>query len=285
MVAVADDAEYIPAGCATVVTHYACVDPISLGAESPNCNQLEKFTSCTSCEPCYEQVVGGSFPNNELGDWSNHYYICTEQGFNSVGTSNTTKRYEYRECSAGNYEFRCNSSIEYIYQSETTVKCTVKQKTDGTISFTGCRGCSICDETNGHWITVTDKPAYQQWSAYKYTISASAPATCPLVPQDTYQCNTGYYGIVGKLGTNLFGCKACPTLADAGLTVVSKNDTCTSSLVTAPAGSTEVTDCYATTGNNGSDVSYCVAKLSDGTGTFFWAYDDTVVNTSTCNWQ
>ena len=280
MVAVADNTEYIPTGCATVVTHYACVDPIRLGADNPNCNQVEKFTSCTSCEPCYEQVVGGSYPNNELGDWSNHYYICTEQGFNSVGTSNNTKLYEYRECSAGNYEFRCtrNALVGNVYQSSTPT-CMKNVHSDGTVTLSRCTGCSICDETEqaAQWKPVSGNTAYEQQYLHKYE-----NRKCPLVAQQTYRCNSGFYG---NPGTTMSGCAACPTLAQSGLTVVSKNDACASSLVTSPRGSTKVTDCYATTGNDGSDTSYCVAKLSDGTGTFFWTYDDTVVNTSTCNWQ
>ena len=277
--------QWVPNGCENAVTYTACVDPLYLNAENPTCKQWENFVSCTQCKPCYDRVQMGNYPDNELGVWSGVLYRCTEREYTRVATTGMNSRYEYRNCGdstvASDYEFQCvfwDSNLGNIYEFSTP-KCQVNVKSDGTVTLGRCTGCSICDETEqaATWKDVSGNTAYQQQYLNKYE-----NRKCPLVAQQKYRCNIGFYG---NPGTTMSGCAACPTLAQSGLTVVSKNDACTSSLVTAPAGSTKVTDCYATTGNNGSDTSYCVAKLSDGTGTFFWAYDDTVVNTSTCNWQ
>lgn len=258
---VAGMAENLPAGCEDAVTHRACVNPLRLSAENPDCKQWENFVSCTRCKPCYEKFVNGNYPDNEFGNWSGETYGCREVGYTRVATTGTNSRYEYRNC-GGDYEFQCvfwDSSLGNIYQYSTPT-CMKSVNSDGTVNLYRCTGCSICDETEqvAQWKNVSGNTAYQQQYLYKYE-----NRKCPLVAQQKYRCNIGFYG---NPGTTMSGCNACPTLAQSGLTVVDDPEGITG--VTSAAGATKITDCYARTGNNDTR-----AHLSDGTGTFYWCVD------------
>lgn len=265
--------QWVPDGCENAVTYRACVNPLRLSAENPDCKQWENFVSCTRCKPCYDQVQMGNYPDNELGDWSGVLYRCTERGYTRVATTGTNSRYEYRNCGdstvASDYEFQCvygDSSLGNIYQYSTP-SCKVTVKSDGTVTLGLCNGCSICDETEraAQWKNVSGNTAYQRQYLYKYTYDASAPGRykCPLVAQQKYRCNVGFYG---NPGTTMSGCAACPTLAQSGLTVVDDPGGVTGA--TSAAGATKITDCKTGTGDNGTR-----AHLSDGTGTFYWCFD------------
>lgn len=259
--------QWVPDGCENAVTYRACVNPLRLSAENPNCKQWEDFVSCTRCKPCYDQVQMGNYPNNELGDWSGELYRCTERGYTRVATTGMNSRYEYRNCGdstvASDYEFQCvfwDSNLGNIYQSSTNPKCQVNVKSDGTVTLGRCTGCSICDETEqaATWKDVSGNTAYQQQYLNKYE-----NRKCPLIAQQKYRCNIGFYG---NPGTTMSGCVACPTLAQSGLTVVDDPEGITGT--TSVAGSTKITDCKATTGDNDTR-----AHLSDGVGTFYWCFD------------
>lgn len=260
--------QWVPDGCEDAVTHRACVNPLRLSAENPDCKQWENFVSCTRCKPCYDRVQMGNYPNNEMGDWSGVLYRCTESGYTRVATTGTNSRYEYRNC-GGDYEFQCvfwDSSLGNIYEFSTP-SCKVTVKSDGTVTLGRCTGCSICDETEqvAQWKNVSGNTAYQQQYLYKYTYDASAPGRykCPLVAQQKYRCNRGFYG---NPGTTMSGCNACPTLAQSGLTVV--DDPVGITGATSAAGATKITDCKTSTGDNDTR-----AHLSDGVGTFYWCFD------------
>lgn len=261
--------QYMPSHCKNAVTHTACVNPIYLTADNPNCKETAPFTSCIECEPCYEKFVNGNYPDNEHGNWSGETYGCREVGYTRVATTGTNSRYEYRNC-GGDYEFQCvfwDSSLGNIYQYSTPTCMKSVNPDDGTVNLYRCTGCSICDETEqvAQWKNVSGNTAYQQQYLYKYTYDASAPGRykCPLVAQQKYRCNAGYYG---NPGTTMTGCNACPTLAQSGLTVVDDPEGVTGT--TSAAGATKITDCKTSTGDNDTR-----AHLSDGVGTFYWCFD------------
>lgn len=261
--------QWVPDGCENAVTYRACVNPLRLSAENPDCKQWENFVSCTRCKPCYDQVQMGNYPNNELGDWSGVLYRCTERGYTRVATTGNDRLYEYRNC-GDDYEFQCvfwDSSLGNIYQYSTPTCMKSVNPDDGTVNLYRCTECSICDETEqvAQWKNVSGNTAYQQQYLYKYTYDASAPGRykCPLVAQQKYRCNAGYYG---NPGTTMTGCNACPTLAQSGLTVVDDPEGITGA--TSTAGATKITDCKTSTGDNDTR-----AHLSDGTGTFYWCFD------------
>lgn len=264
---------YLPTGCATAVEHVACVDPISVNAESPNCRQVEKFTSCTKCEPCYEMFENGSYPNNELGDWSNKMYGCIEVGFNIVGTSANKQMYEYRYC--GEYvEYRCrrDSALGHIYPNGREITCNETINADGTIKFGRvCSGCSKCNEESGQWKNVNN--IYQQYYQYKYQNVAGN--YCPLVAQNKFRCGNGYYGNPTSSAT---GCTQCPTIESSGLTVV--DNPTGKSVVATMVGATKITECYATT----SDMDTLIT-LSDGKGNFYWAWNDATEGEGRCYYK
>lgn len=258
--------QWVPDGCENAVTYRACVNPLRLSAENPDCKQWENFVSCTRCKPCYDQVQMGNYPNNELGDWSGVLYRCTERGYTRVATTGSNSLYEYRNCGdstvVSDYKFQCvfwDSNLGNVYEYSTP-RCQVSVKSDGTVSLGRCTGCSICDETeNGAtWKDVSGNTAYQQQYLHKYE-----NRECPLVAQQKYRCNIGFYG---NPGTTMSGCNACPTLAQSGLTVVDDPEGITGT--TSAAGATKITDCKTNTGDNDTR-----AHLSDGTGTFYWCFD------------
>lgn len=259
--------QWVPAGCENAVTYRACVDPLRLSAENPDCKQWENFVSCTRCKPCYDQVQMGNYPNNELGDWSGVLYRCTERGYTRVATTGNDRLYEYRNCGdstvASDYQIQCvmwDSNLGNVYQSLTNPRCSLRVDETGVGHLYRCTGCSICDETEqvAQWKDVSGNIAYQQQYLHKYE-----NRKCPLVAQQKYRCNIGFYG---NPGTTMSGCNACPTLAQSGLTVV--KDPAGITGATSAAGATKITDCYARTGDN--DMR---AHLSDGTGTFYWCVD------------
>lgn len=261
--------QWVPDGCEDAVTHRACVNPLRLSAENPDCKQWENFVSCMRCKPCYEKFVNGNYPDNEFGNWSGETYGCREFGYTRVATTGSNSRYEYRNC-GGDYEFQCvfwDSSLGNIYQYSTPTCMKSVNPDDGTVNLYRCTGCNICDETEqvAQWKNVSGNTAYQQQYLYKYTYDASAPGRykCPLVAQQKYRCNIGFYG---NPGTTMSGCNACPTLAQSGLTVVDDPEGITGT--TSAAGATKITDCKTSTGDNDTR-----AHLSDGTGTFYWCFD------------
>lgn len=259
--------QWVPAGCENAVTYRACVDPLRLSAENPDCKQWENFVSCTRCKPCYDQVQMGNYPDNELGDWSGVLYRCTERGYTRVATTGNDRLYEYRNCGdstvASDYQIQCvmwDSNLGNVYQSLTNPGCSLRVDETGVGHLYRCTGCSICDETEqaAQWKNVSGNTAYQQQYLHKYE-----NRKCPLVAQQKYRCNIGFYG---NPGTTMSGCNACPTLAQSGLTVV--DDPAGVTGTTSAAGATKITDCYARTGDNDTR-----AHLSDGTGTFYWCVD------------
>ena len=254
--------QYMPSHCKNAVTHTACVNPLRLSAENPDCKQWEDFVSCIECEPCYEKYVNGNYPDNEHGNWSGETYGCREFGYTRVATTGMNSRYEYRSC-GDDYEFQCvfwDSSLGNIYQYSTPTCMKNVNPDDGTVTLYRCTGCSICDETEqaAQWKNVSGNTAYQQQYLYKYE-----NRKCPLVAQQKYRCNSGFYG---NPGTTMSGCVACPTLAQSGLTVV--DDPAGSTGVISYQGATKITDCRVGTGDNDTR-----AHLSDGVGTFYWCFD------------
>lgn len=178
----------------------------------------------------------------------------------------------------GDFDYKCNHDNR-AYETATTTTC--KRMSGGKpTSCSGCKGC----QTTTHWEDASN-PAYQQQYHYNFSpISGTDRYQCVKTMDSQYRCNAGYYG---NSGSSMTGCNACPTLEQSGLTVVSQNDACDGYhfVYTAKFGATSINDCYASTGNDGSDTTYCVAKMSDGTGTFYWSYNDAVTSTSICNWQ
>lgn len=259
--------QWVPDGCENAVTYRACVNPLRLSAENPDCKQWENFVSCTRCKPCYDLVQMGNYPDNELGDWSGVLYRCTERGYTRVATTGNDRLYEYRNCGdstvASDYQIQCvmwDSNLGNVYQSLTNPRCSLRVDETGVGHLYRCTGCSICDETEqaAQWKDVSGNIAYQQQYLHKYE-----NRKCPLVAQQKYRCNIGFYG---NPGTTMSGCNACPTLAQSGLTVV--KDPAGITGATSAAGATKITDCKTSTGDNDTR-----AHLSDGTGTFYWCFD------------
>lgn len=178
----------------------------------------------------------------------------------------------------GDFDYKCNHDNR-AYETATTATC--KRMSGGKPAT--CSGCKRCLTTNA-WEDASN-PAYQQQYHYNFSpISGTDKYQCVKTMDSLYQCNKGYYG---NPGSSMTGCNACPTLEQSNLTIVSQNDACDGYhfVYTAKFGATSINDCYASTGNDGSDTTYCVAKMSDGTGTFYWSYNDAETSTSICNWQ
>lgn len=178
------------------------------------------------------------------------------------------------------FDYKCNHDNR-AYETAPKATCTrMRSGKPGT-----CNGCSVCDTTANAWENVSGNPAYQQQYHYNFSpISGTDKYQCVKTMDSQYRCNAGYYG---NSGSSMTGCNACPTLEQSNLTIVSQNDACDGYhfVYTAKFGATSINDCYASTGNDGSDTTYCVAKMSDGTGTFYWSYNDAETSTSICNWQ
>lgn len=178
------------------------------------------------------------------------------------------------------FDYKCNHDNR-AYETAPKATCTrMRSGKPGT-----CNGCSVCDTTANAWENVSGNPAYQQQYHYNFSpISGTDRYQCVKTMDSQYRCNAGYYG---NSGSSMTGCNACPTLEQSNLTIVSQNDACDGYhfVYTAKFGATSINDCYASTGNDGSDTTYCVAKMSDGTGTFYWSYNDAETSTSICNWQ
>ena len=261
--------QYLPPGCSRAVTHTACVDPISMGPDNPNCKRSEDFISCTACYSCYELRQGGNYPNNEMGDWSGILRRCYEIPFTDV-EGRATYYYEMRTC-GGTTEYRCKSSYNGypLYQSRDTVTC----RTTG--STTTCSGCSACRTDSGQWkdTVLSGYPEYQQY--YQYVYSSAGTGSCTLTPQQQFRCAAGYYGTPNSTGTS--GCHPCPTLESSGITIV-ENPT-NYQVIYSLAGSTDVTDCYAR--NLGIDG---LVIMNDGTGDFYWTWDDATANEGICHY-
>lgn len=213
--------------------------------------------------------------------------------WNVLGTTYSTKLIMYRlkkscdyttgSCvsnggtAASDFDYKCNHNNR-AYETG-TVTCTKMRSGKPT----SCSGCTACSTTTS-WETASN-PAYRQQYHYNFSpISGTDRYQCVKTMNGQYQCNAGYYG---NPGSSMTGCNACPTLEQSNLTIVSQNDACTGYhfVYTATFGATSINDCYASTGNDGSDPTYCVAKMSDGTGTFYWSYNDAVASTGNCNWQ
>ena len=178
------------------------------------------------------------------------------------------------------FDYKCNHDNR-AYETAPKATCTrMRSGKPGT-----CNGCSVCDTTANAWENVSGNPAYQQQYHYNFSpISGTDRYQCVKTMDSQYRCNAGYYG---NSGSSMTGCNACPTLEQSNLTIVSQNDACDGYhfVYTATFGATSINDCYASTGNDGTDSTYCVAKMSDGTGTFYWSYNDAETSTSICNWQ
>lgn len=268
---VAGATQYLPPGCKRAVTHTACVNPISMGADSPNCKEKADFTSCVECEACHDMYQSGSYPNNELGDWSNKLWGCSEIPFSEVNTRGT-KYYEGRNC-GGEMQYRCTSKLVdgyHIYQSRDTITCN-KVGTSDTLY--NCFGCSSCNTDSEVWQDVSGHTAYQRLNKYIY--SSTGTGSCTLTPQSQYRCNRGYYGIARVSGSYYSGCNQCPTVESTGLEIVS-NPT-DYGVVSSFAGATSISQCYAS--NCGSD---CLVVFNDGTGDFSWTWDDATAGQGTC---
>lgn len=223
---------------------------------------------------------------------------CTSTNTNAWNVTGHVQRKEYlyrlkRSCDyttgscvsasgtvVSDFDYKCNHDNR-AYETAPKATCTrMRSGKPGT-----CNGCSVCDTTANAWENVSGNPAYQQQYHYNFSpISGTDRYQCVKTMDSQYRCNAGYYG---NSGSSMTGCNACPTLEQSGLTVVSQNDACDGYhfVYTAKFGATSINDCYASTGNDGSDTTYCVAKMSDGTGTFYWSYNDAVTSTSICNWQ
>ena len=175
------------------------------------------------------------------------------------------------------FDYKCNHDNR-AYETAPEATCTrMRSGKPGT-----CNGCSVCDTANA-WETASN-PAYQQQYHYNFSPISGGRYQCVKTMDSQYRCNLGYYG---NPGSSMTGCNACPTLEQSNLTIVSQNDACDGYhfVYTATFGATSINDCYASTGNDGTDSTYCVAKMSDGTGTFYWSYNDAETSTSICNWQ
>lgn len=221
---------------------------------------------------------------------------CTSantNAWNVLGTTYSTKLIMYRlkkscdyttgSCvssggtAASDFDYKCNHDNR-AYETG-TVTCT-KMRSGKPTSCSGCAACSSIVQ----WENASN-PAYRQQYHYNFSpISGTDRYQCVKTMNSLYQCNAGYYG---NPGSSMTGCNACPTLEQSNLTIVSQNDACAGYhfVYTATFGATSINDCYASTGNDGSDPTYCVAKMSDGTGTFYWSYNDAVASTGNCNWQ
>ena len=223
---------------------------------------------------------------------------CTSTNTNAWNVTGHVQRKEYlyrlkRSCDyttgscvsasgtvVGDFDYKCNHDNR-AYETAPKATCTrMRSGKPGT-----CNGCSVCDTTANAWENVSGNPAYQQQYHYNFSpISGTDRYQCAKTMNGQYRCNAGYYG---NSGSSMTGCNACPTLEQSNLTIVSQNDACDGYhfVYTAKFGATSINDCYASTGNDGSDTTYCVAKMSDGTGTFYWSYNDAETSTSICNWQ
>lgn len=263
--------QYLPPGCSRAVTHTACVDPISMGPDNPNCKRSEDFISCTACYSCYELRQGGNYPNNEMGDWSGILRRCYAIPFTEVNTR-VPKYYEMRTC-GGTTEYRCKSSYNGypLYQSRDTVTC----RPPSTGSFYTCSGCAACRTDSGQWqdTVLSGYPEYEQY--YQYVYSSAGTGSCTLTPQQQFRCAAAYYGTPNSTGTS--GCRQCPTLGSSGITIV-ENPT-NYQVIYSSAGSTDVTDCYAR--NFGIDG---LVIMNDGTGDFYWTWDDATANEGICHY-
>lgn len=222
---------------------------------------------------------------------------CTSTNTNAWNVTGHVQRKEYlyrlkRSCDyttgscvsnggtvVGDFDYKCNHNNR-AYETAPKATCTkMRSGKPGT-----CNGCSVCDTATNAWEPASN-PAYQQQYHYNFSpISGTDRYQCVKTMDSQYRCNKGYYG---NSGSSMTGCNACPTLEQSNLTIVSQNDACDGYhfVYTATAGATSINDCYASTGNDGTDPAYCVAKMSDGTGTFYWSYNDAVTSTSICNWQ
>lgn len=223
---------------------------------------------------------------------------CTSTNTNAWNVTGHVQRKEYlyrlkRSCDyttgscvsasgtvVSDFDYKCNHDNR-AYETAPKATCTrMRSGKPGT-----CNGCSVCDTTANAWENVSGNPAYQQQYHYNFSpISGTDRYQCVKTMDSQYRCNAGYYG---NSGSSMTGCNACPTLEQSNLTIVSQNDACDGYhfVYTAKFGATSINDCYASTGNDGSDTTYCVAKMSDGTGTFYWSYNDAEISTSICNWQ
>lgn len=267
---VAGASQYVPPGCKRAVTYTACVNPISMGADSPNCKETADFTSCLECEPCYDMYQSGSYPNNELGDWSNKLWGCSEIPFTEVNTRGS-KFYEGRSC-GGEMEYRCTGKLVdgyHVYQSRDTVSCN--PPTTGTL-YT-CSGCSRCNTDTEIWENLSAHVGYQQLNKNIY--SSAGTGSCTKTPQNQYRCGAGYYGNAVVSGASYSGCNKCPTVESTGLTVV--ENPFDYPTVTSLPGSTSVSQCHAQ--NCGND---CLIVMNDGTGNFYWTWDDATAGQGTC---
>lgn len=241
-----------------------------MGPDNPNCKRSEDFISCTACNSCYELRQGGNYPNNEMGDWSGILRRCYAIPFTEVNTRGT-KYYEMRTC-GGTTEYRCKSYYNGypLYQSRDTVTCR-----PSTGSFYTCSGCAVCRTDSGRWqdTVLSGYPEYEQF--YQYVYSSAGTGSCTLTPQQQFRCAAGYYGTPNSTGTS--GCHQCPSLASSGITIV-ENPT-DYQVIYSLAGSTDVTDCYAR--NFGIDG---LVIMNDGTGDFYWTWDDATANEGICHY-
>lgn len=228
---------------------------------------------------------------------------CSTDCNGAWGAISTRKAYLYRLKGKCDYETGSCVSNGGTVASDFDYKCDHDKKgyETGTVTCTGvrsgkpsistCSGCDIC-KTDNDWETASN-PAYQQQFHHDFSpISGTDRYQCAKTMNGQYRCNKGYYG---NPGSSMTGCNACPTLASSGLTIVSKNEACSDTLVNTGTvnemggrsdiyGATTITQCYAMTGNPDVANGDCTATLNDGSGTFYW-FDNYINNEAGCFYQ
>lgn len=273
---------YIQGGCTNPVW-WSVYD----GWEEDDCNNWMVAFSCTKCQSGYELSPYTCVPDNTAGTWqkdcmpsmmtdaektdAKFVYTCQcSDLYSETGKAG----YLFRGCTASYLEFKCDALNKY-YQSSTSKSptCTVTEDANGNFTFKSCSGCKVCNETTETWKSVGS--GYQQ--LYKNVFTNGSTATCVATAQNKWRCAPGYYGTTTN-GTS--GCTVCPTLASSGLTAVCSAGDEYCPHVTSPAGSTKISDCYATTYEHDID-----AFVKDSTGTFQWVDIDNPSNDGKCYYQ
>ena len=285
--------------CALYNGNYLKTVAVRLGCNSTtntgyNCNGIASADDMDS-SPLYCDLTAGT---NAGAGVCRYKKTCSTDCTNAWNVTGHVQRKEYLYRLKGSCDYTTGSCVsasgtvvsDFDYKCnhdnrayETAPKATCTRMRSGKPGT--CNGCSVCDTATNAWENVSGNPAYQQQYHYNFSpISGTDRYQCVKTMDSQYRCNAGYYG---NSGSSMTGCNACPTLEQSNLTIVSQNDACDGYhfVYTAKFGATSINDCYASTGNDGSDTTYCVAKMSDGTGTFYWSYNDAETSTSICNWQ
>jgi len=265
-----------------------CTNPSQLPDTEDACNECNDWmstVSCTECKPGYVLTEASCIPNNETGVFIggcdptqmsakdkeaslfSYKCICSEL-FGATGQAG----YLFRGCLTGSIEFKCDTDNKYYQTSSSkSPSCTVTTDSNGVFKFSRCSGCTLCNETTEYW--ENSGTGYQR--AYRKRFTDGSPATCASYDIDKWRCAARYYGSSTN-GTS--GCTPCPSVENVGLTPVCNGDTCP--YVTSPAGSTQITQCVATTYEPSMNVF-----LKDGTGKFRWINPDVEYAYGECNYK